>query len=90
MPLSSPALVALVLVNALWVWNELLIALILLQSESMRPLMVGLTLIQGRFQINQPLVMAGMFSAALPMVVLYLSGQRYFIKGLAAGAVTGE
>ena len=90
MPLSAPALVTLILVNALWVWNELLIALIMLQSENMRSLMVGLTLIKGRFTINQPLMMAGMLSAALPMLVLYLIGQRYFIKGLAAGAVTGE
>jgi len=90
LPLSAPALVTLLLVNALWVWNELLIALILLQSEKMRSLMVGLTLIKGRFTVNQPLIMAGMLSAALPMLVLYLIGQRYFIKGLAAGAVTGE
>ena len=89
-PLSAPALVTLLLVNALWVWNELLIALIMLQSENMRSLMVGLTLIKGRFTINQPLMMAGMLSAALPMLILYLIGQRYFIKGLAAGAVTGE
>jgi ABC-type glycerol-3-phosphate transport system permease component len=90
MPLSAPALVALILVNALWVWNELLIALILLQSEKMRSLMVGLTLIKGRFTVNQPLIMAGMLSAALPMLILYLIGQGYFIRGLAAGAVTGE
>jgi ABC-type glycerol-3-phosphate transport system permease component len=90
MPLSAPALITLLLVNALWVWNELLIALILLQSEKMRSLMVGLTLIKGRFTVNQPLIMAGMLSAALPMLILYLIGQRYFIKGLAAGAVTGE
>jgi len=90
LPLSTPALVTLLLVNALWVWNELLIALILLQSEKMRSLMVGLTLIKGRFTVNQPLIMAGMLSAALPMLILYLFGQRYLVKSLAAGAVTGE
>jgi ABC-type glycerol-3-phosphate transport system permease component len=89
-PLSRPALVTLTLVNALWVWNELLIALIFLQSEKMKTLMVGLTVMQGRFQINQPLIMAGMFVAGLPMLLLYLFGQKYFIRGLIAGSLKGE
>ena len=89
-PLSRPALVALVLVNALYVWNELLIALIFLQTEQLKTLMVGLSTMQGRFQLNQPLIMAGMLIACLPMLLLYLFGQGYFIKGLAAGALKGE
>ena len=47
MPLSAPALVTLVVVNALWVWNELLIALVFLPDEDKRTLMVGVTVFQG-------------------------------------------
>lgn len=86
-PLSGPAFVTLVVVNALWVWNELLVALVFLQSEELKTLMPGLTLFKGHFSINEPLIMAGTLIATLPMIVLYLVGQRFFIEGLVAGAV---
>jgi ABC-type glycerol-3-phosphate transport system permease component len=86
-PLSGPAFVTLVVVNALWVWNELLVALVFLQSEELKTLMPGLTLFKGHFSINEPLIMAGTLIATLPMILLYLVGQRFFIEGLVAGAV---
>ena len=84
-----PALVTVATVQALWVWNEVLIAVVFLQSEELRTLMVGLTLFQRRFDLNVPLVMAGMLWATIPMVVLYLVRQRFFVRGLTAGAVKG-
>ena len=66
-------------------WNELLIALVFLQDESSRTLMAGLTQFQGRFATNEPLVLAGALISILPVVVLYLSGQRFFVRGLTAG-----
>jgi raffinose/stachyose/melibiose transport system permease protein len=89
LPLSAPALVTLVVVNSLWVWNELLIALVFLPDESKRTLQVGVTVFQGRYNLDVPLTMAGMLLASLPMFVLYLFGQRFFIRGLTAGAVKG-
>ena len=89
LPLSAPALVTLVVVNALWVWNELLIALVFLPEDSLRTLMVGVTVFQNRFTLNVPVTMAGMLLATAPMIVLYLFGQRFFIRGLTAGAVKG-
>jgi ABC-type glycerol-3-phosphate transport system permease component len=89
LPLAIPALVTVASVQALWVWNEVLIAVVFLQSEELRTLMVGITLFQSRFTLNIPLVMAGMVWATIPMVALYLLGQRFFIRGLTAGAVKG-
>jgi ABC-type glycerol-3-phosphate transport system permease component len=60
-PLSSAALFTLMLVNIIYAWNELLIALVFLQQQESRTLMSGLSLFQGRYSINQPLVMAGAF-----------------------------
>jgi ABC-type glycerol-3-phosphate transport system permease component len=51
--------------------------------------MVGLTLFKGRFELNVPLVMAGMLWATIPMLLLYLAGQRFFVRGLTAGATKG-
>ncbi len=87
LPLSTPALATLVVVNSLWVWNELLISLIFLQGDQIRTLMAGLTQFQGRFSVNQPLVLAGAFLGMMPIIVLYLVGQRYFVRGLTAGAI---
>ena len=88
-PLSAPAFVTLVVVNALWVWNELLIALVFLPEDRLKTLMVGITVFQGRYSLDVPVLMAGMLLASVPMLVLYLVGQRFFIRGLTAGAIKG-
>jgi raffinose/stachyose/melibiose transport system permease protein len=89
LPLSAPALVTLVVVNGLWVWNELLIALVFLPSDELKTLMVGVTVFQSKYNLNVPVTMAGMLLASMPMFLVYLFGQRFFIRGLTAGAVKG-
>jgi ABC-type glycerol-3-phosphate transport system permease component len=84
-PLSSAALFTLMLVNIIYAWNELLIALVFLQQQESRTLMSGLSLFQGRYSINQPLVMAGAFVSVLPILLMYIFGQRFFVKGMMAG-----
>jgi ABC-type glycerol-3-phosphate transport system permease component len=90
LPLSRSAIITLIIVNSLWVWNELLIAMIFLQKRELRTLMAGLIRFQGRFQINQPVIMAGLLVSILPMMLIYLFGQKYFVSGLTTGAVKGE
>jgi ABC-type glycerol-3-phosphate transport system permease component len=90
LPLSGAPVATLVVVNLLWVWNELLLALVFLQSDSKKTLMVGITGFQSRYSLDIPTVMAGLSIATLPLVVAYLFGQRYFIQGLTAGSVKGE
>jgi len=86
LPLSKPGLITLAIVNTLWVWNELLIALVFLQRNDKRTLMAGLTLFQGEFSSNVPAIMAGLTIAVLPMFILYISGLRYFLSGLTGGS----
>jgi raffinose/stachyose/melibiose transport system permease protein len=85
LPLSGAASFTLIVVQAIWVWNELLIALVFLQDENARTLMSGLAQFQGRYSTNQPLVLAGALVSIAPVVLLYLSGQRFFVRGLTAG-----
>ena len=89
LPLSGPALVTLAVVNMLWVWNDLLVALVLLPQDDLRPLMVGVTVFGTRYNTNVPVAMMGMLMASIPMLIAYLAGQRYFIQGLVAGAIKG-
>jgi len=90
LPLSAAPLVTLAVVNLLWVWNELLIALVLLQDDSKKTLMVGITGFQSRYSLDVPAIMAGLTLATLPIVTVYIFGQRYFVRGLVSGAVKGE
>lgn len=84
-PLAAPAIVTVMVVNSVWVWNELLIAVVFLQDNDARTLTAGLTFFQGRFLTNDPLVMTGALIASLPMLAIYIAGQRFFIRGLSAG-----
>jgi ABC-type glycerol-3-phosphate transport system permease component len=87
LPLSGPPLITLGVVNLLWAWNELLIALVFLQSDTKKTLMVGISEFQSKFNLNIPVTMAGLSLAVLPLVAFYIFGQRYFITGLTAGAL---
>jgi len=86
-PLSKPALITLFIIDGLWVWNELLIALLLLQDNDKRTLVVQLGLFQGRYVYSPTLIMAGSLFVGLPMIIIYLIGQKYFVKGLTSGAI---
>ena len=86
MPLSRPALVTSMIVNAVWVWNELLIALVFLQTEEQRTLIVGIAAsLQKRFNLDVPSLMAGLAIATVPMIILYIVGQNALVRGLTAG-----
>ncbi|MFO1121787.1 MAG: carbohydrate ABC transporter permease [Hyphomicrobiales bacterium] len=87
LPLSLPAIVTLVVVNSLYVWNDLLIAIIFLQDDAKRTLMAGISVFQGRYNNQVPLTMAGMVIASAPMLLLYIVFQKHFIRGLMAGAI---
>ena len=87
LPLSLPALVTLVVVNSLYVWNDLLIAIIFLQDDAKRTLMAGISVFAGRYNNQVPLTMAGMVIASMPMFILYVLFQKQFIRGLMSGAI---
>jgi len=87
LPLSVPAIITACVVNAVWVWNELLIALVFLQKESLRTVIVGITVFKQRFTLNVPVIMAGLTLVTVPMIVFYIFGQRYLVQGLLSGAI---
>ena len=87
LPLSLPALVTLIVVNSLYVWNDLLIAIIFMQDDAKRTLMAGISVFSGRYNNQVPLTMAGMVIASAPMFILYVLFQKQFIRGLMSGAI---
>jgi ABC-type glycerol-3-phosphate transport system permease component len=87
LPLGKPAILTLVVVNSVYVWNEFLIALLFLQREEAQTLMVGLASFQGRFQADEPLLMAWSLFASVPILLVYVLGQRFLVRGLIGGAL---
>ena len=86
-PLAMPTIVTLLVVNALYSWNELLIASVFLQSTSRLTVPAGLALLNGKEQTDVPLVMAGAVLSTVPMLAAYIIAQRQFVRGLVEGAV---
>ena len=89
LPLSKPVLAVVVVFNALNVWNEYILALIIFDSRPLMPLQVALTTFQGEFVTNYPLLMAGLTITAIPIIIVYLLMQKYIVKGVTQGAVVG-
>jgi alpha-glucoside transport system permease protein len=90
LPVSVPALAALVIFQFLWVWNDLLVALIYLGGDpTVAPLTVAVSnLVNSLGQNWQLLTAAAFISMALPLLV-FLTLQRYFVSGILAGSVKG-
>jgi ABC-type glycerol-3-phosphate transport system permease component len=84
-PLSKAPIVTLAIVNGLWVWNELFIALLFLQRETSTTLMASLARGTSRDVRNVPLIMAGCAIASIPSILFLFFGQKYFIKGFLGG-----
>ncbi len=89
LPMSVPAIASFAIFQFLWVWNDLLVALVILGPGDKEPLTVAISQLLGQQGQNQELVTAaGMFSMIVPIIV-FLALQRFFIRGMTAGAVKG-
>jgi len=87
LPLSVPGLASLAIFQFLWVWNDLLVALIYLQSPNLQPMTVGVVNLLTTYGTEWDLLSAAAFlTMGIPLVVFF-SLQRYFVSGLLAGAV---
>ena len=89
LPLSSPALVTVLILDAVSTWNEFLFALILLSSDANKTIPVGLLNFQGQFSSNQTGLAAGILIAVVPILIAYVILQRWIVGGLTAGATKG-
>ena len=89
MPMARPALAVVIIFNALNVWNEYILAMLIFSSKSLMPLQRGLMVFQGAHITQYPLLMSGITITVLPIILIYLFMQRHIISGLTAGAVRG-
>ena len=88
-PLSMPALATLAIVTFLWTWNDFLWPLIVINTPAESTVQLGLATFQGAHQTNWTLLMAGNVMALAPMLVVFVVGQRWFVRSLATTGLKG-
>lgn len=89
-PLSGPVLATLAIFVFQGVWNDFLWPLVVTTSESMRTIPVGLAAFVGQYSTAWDLLMAGSVIALLPVLVIYVIGQKWFVQGIALSGMGGR
>lgn len=87
LPISTPAIAALSILNFVWMWNDLLLPLVIMGGSDKTTLMVGVALLSGQYDVSIPLISAGLIIALLPVMIVYFLFQRQILSGALAGAV---
>ncbi|MBI4921131.1 MAG: carbohydrate ABC transporter permease [Devosia nanyangense] len=83
LPLSGSAMASAAIFQAVFVWNEFLLALLLLTDKRIKTLPLGMLNLRGQFSADWPAIMAGVTMVTLPMLILFVLAQRYFVRSLA-------
>ncbi|MDQ4214357.1 carbohydrate ABC transporter permease [Microbacterium capsulatum] len=86
-PIAKPAMFTTAIVNVIWVWNDFLFPLVILNSPERKTLPLGLTDFVGDRTTNYPVLLAAILLAALGSFLVYLVFQRHVIGGLTSGAL---
>ena len=86
-PIAIPAVVTVAIINTVWMWNDLLLPLLLIPQPAKTTLMVAVGTLRSQYDINVPLISSGLVISVIPVVIAYLLGQRQLIKGMTAGAI---
>lgn len=89
LPLIRPAVATVIVLHAIGIWNELILATIYLTNQRLYPITRGLIVFEGVYGSNWPALAAAVLMLMLPMVVLFMFLQRYIIAGLTEGSVKG-
>jgi multiple sugar transport system permease protein/raffinose/stachyose/melibiose transport system permease protein len=87
LPLAKPAIAVLTIFTALGVWNEYLLAMLVLSDQSLMPLQRGFMVFQGAHITQYPLLMAAMTISVVPIIAVYAVMQRHIISGITSGAL---
>ena len=88
-PLMKPTIITLVILDAIWIWNDYLLPSLTLKSASNRTIPIGTQIFFGQYTIEWNMAMAALMLTIIPVVVFYLCAQKHIVKGVAAGAVKG-
>lgn len=83
LPLSGPAIASAAIFQSVFIWNEFILALLILTRPGLKTLPVGMLELTGEFTSDWPAVLAGLSLATLPLLILFVLAQKYFVRSLA-------
>jgi multiple sugar transport system permease protein len=89
LPLAKPALATLTIFTAVFVWNDFMGPLIYLNTESLKTIQLGLRMFIQQYSADYALIMAASLVSLIPVVVLFLAFQRFFVEGIASTGIKG-
>lgn len=89
LPLSASVLTTTAVLTGYFAWNEFLFAIVYIDSDALRTIPAGLMSFRDSLSTEWGVLLAGLTIAALPIVVVFVALQRYFVAGVAAGSVKG-
>ena len=90
LPLLRPTMVSVTILEAMWIWNDYLLPTLILDINKYRTISMLIQFFRGSYgRVEMGPMMACIMLAILPIIVIYLIGQKYIIKGVVAGAVKG-
>jgi len=90
LPLVKPTMATLGVFTFLGAWNDFLGPLIVVKSDEMRTLPLAISALSaGHYVMSWPLLMAGASFVVIPVLIVYLFAQRYFVEGIAMGGLKG-
>lgn len=90
MPLAGPVLATLAIFNFQAAWNDFLWPLVIIRTPAMRTIPIGLASFQGQFSTEWHLLMAGSVIALLPVLMIYIVGQNWFVRGITLSGLGGR
>lgn len=88
-PISKPAFAAMAILNGMLAWNDMLWPLLILRSPEKFNLPIGLNTLLTPYGNNYDLILIGAFFSLIPILILFIAFQKFFVEGMTAGAVKG-
>lgn len=90
LPIMKPTYISVGILETMWIWNDFLLPYLVLDLNRFKTLSIAIQYMKGSYgRVNMGAIMASLILAVIPVIIFYLSAQKYIIKGVAAGAVKG-
>ncbi len=89
-PIMKPTYISVGILQTMWIWNDFLLPYLVLDLNKYKTISIVIQYMKGSYgSVDMGAIMAALILALIPVVIFYLSCQKYIIKGVAAGAVKG-
>ena len=90
LPIMKPTYISVGILETMWIWNDFLLPYLVLDINKYKTISIVIQYMQGSYgRVDMGAIMAALILAIIPIIIFYLSCQKYIIKGVAAGAVKG-